>query len=214
MPGRTDLRDALAAARTGTLAEAAAHLADVRRALDGHPAAAVSAAARAIETAAYARWADRAVGAERGTAADRGVFLPVPPDDPPPAPVPDPPIPPRARIVEVLADAGAWRLAVLPLAALSGFAGPAVLLPALGGAVLVLVAAVRARRAGVDRARLHRWGTDLLAVTHARVDAELTRRTAARATTATARLDAALAHRRAEIDAELTLLAPREVADA
>ncbi|GAA3248155.1 hypothetical protein GCM10017691_58080 [Pseudonocardia petroleophila] len=214
VPARTDLRDALAAARTGALTEAAARFAEVRRDLDGHPPAAVSAAARAIEAAAHAGWADRAVAAERGTGADRGVALPVPPDDPPPPAAPDPPVPRRARVVEVLADAGAWRLAVLPLAALSGVAGPAVLLPALGGAVLVLVAVVRSRRAAVDRARARRWGTDLLAVTHARIDAELTRRTAARASAATARLEAALDRRRAEIDAELALLAPREPAGA
>ncbi|QJY45997.1 hypothetical protein [Pseudonocardia broussonetiae] len=126
------------------------------------------------------------------------------------------PAPPRTRVVEVLADAGTWRLAVLPLAVapLSGFAGPAVLLPAVGAAVLVLVAVVRARRAAADRARLHRWGTDLLAAAHARLDAELARRTAVRTTAAAARLDAALARCRAEAGAELALLTPaREAAD-
>lgn len=233
-PARADLRDALAAARATALAQAAADLADVRRTLDGHPAGAVAAAARAVAVAACADWSERAVAAERGTAADRGLALPAPPDDPPPPPVPDPSPPRRTRAVEALADAGTWRLAVLPLAVaplsgvaglsgfaglpgfagLSGFAGPSVLLPAAGAAALVLVAVVRSRRAAADRARLHRWGTDLLAAAHARLDAELTRRTAARTTAAGARLDAALARRRAEVGAELALLTPaREAVD-
>ncbi|MBW0121735.1 hypothetical protein, partial [Pseudonocardia oceani] len=78
----------------------------------------------------------------------------------------------------------------------------------------VLVAVVRSRRAAADRARLHRWGTDLLAAAHARLDAELTRRTAARTAGAGARLDAALARRRAAVGAELALLTPaREAVD-
>lgn len=207
---RTALRDALAAARTATLADAAADLADLRRELDGHPAVAVAAAARAVEEAAHARWAERAVAAERGTAADRGVAVPVPPDDPGPPRGADPPVPPRTGLGTVLGDAAAWRLAVLPLAVapLSGFAGPPVLLPAVGAAVLVLVAVVRTRRAATDRERLHRWSTDLLAATHARIAAELTRRTLARATEAGARLDAALATCRAAVDAEIALLSP------
>lgn len=212
---RTALRDALAAARTATLADAAADLADLRREIDGHPPAAVGAAARAVEVAAHARWAERAVAAERGTAADRGVVLPVPPDEPGPDRVADPPVPRRTGPGTALAEAGVWRLAGLPLvvAPLSGFAGPAVLLPALGAAVLVLLAVVRSRRAATDRARLHRWSTELLAATHARIDAELTRRAAARAAAAGARLDAALTERRAAVESEIALLTP-EVRDA
>lgn len=212
---RTALRDALAAARTATLADATADLADLRQQIDGHAAAAVGTAARAVEAAAHARWAERAVAAERRTAADRGVLVPVPPDDPGPEHPADPPAPRRTGPGAALADAGAWRLAVLPLAVapLSGFAGPVVLLPALGAAVLVLVAVLRSRRAAIDRARLHRWSTELLAATHARIDAELARRAVARAAEAGARLDAALAGRRAAVDAEIALLTP-EACDA
>lgn len=209
---RTTLRDALAAARTATLADAAADLADLRRELDGHPAAAVAAAARAVEETAHVRWAERAVAVERGIAAGRGVAVPVPPDDPAPSRVTAPPVPRRTGLGAVLGDAGSWRLAVLPLAVapLSGFAGPPVLLPALGAAVLVLVAVVRTRRDAADRERLHRWSTDLLAATQARIAAELTRRALSRATGAGARLDAALATRRTAVDAEIALLSPED----
>ncbi|MDN5931752.1 MAG: hypothetical protein L0I24_11930 [Pseudonocardia sp.] len=212
---RTALRDALAAARTATLADATADLADLRHQIDGHAAAAVGAATRAVEAAAHARWAERAVAAERRTAADRGVVVPVPPDDPGPEPPADPPAPHRTGPGAALADAGTWRLAVLPLvvAPLSGFAGPAVLLPALGAAALVLGAVVRSRRAAIDRAHLRRWSTELLAATHARIDTELARRTVVRAAEAGARLDAALAACRAAVDAEIALLTP-EACDA
>jgi hypothetical protein len=212
---RTALRDALAAARAATLADVAADLADLRRQIDGHPAAAVGAAARAVEEAAHARWAERAVAAERGTAADRGVAVPVPPDDPLPARVADPRPPTRTGPGAALADPGVWRLAGLPLvvASLCGFAGPAVLLPALGTAVLLLVVVVRFRRAATDRARLLRWSTDLLADTHSRIDAELARRAVVRAAAAGARLDAALTERRKAVESEIALLTP-EVDDA
>lgn len=217
VPGRAALRDALAAARAATLAEAAVELADVRRGLPGsYPAAQVAEAARAVEAAAYRRFTDRAVAAERGTAADRGLTAAVPPDDPPPPAVPGPPGPRPTRVLETLADAGTWRPAVLPLAAapLTGFAGPSVALPAAGAAVLVLVAVVRSRRAAADRARLRRWVADLLDATGTRIDAELTRRTLARAAAGAVRLDAALAGRRSAIDAELAAITPREVAGA
>lgn len=217
-PGRAALRDALAAARAATLARAAADLADVRRELDRAPraAAAVAGAARAVESAAHRRFTDLAVAAERGTAADRGVALPVPPDDPPPPAAPDPPGPRRTRVWEALADAGTWRPALLPLALapLTGFAGPSVALPAAGAAVLVLMAAVRSRRAAADRARLLRWSTDLLADTRTRIDTELARRTVAAAAAGAVRLDTALAARRRAVEAELTALEPREAVDA
>ncbi|GEC21486.1 hypothetical protein PHY01_37690 [Pseudonocardia hydrocarbonoxydans] len=217
-PGRTALRDALAAARATALARATADLAEVRRELDraARPAAAVADAARAVETAAYRRFTDLAVAAERGTAADRGVALPVPPDDPPPPAAPDPPAPRRTGTWETLADAGTWRPAVLPLAAapLTGFAGPSVALPAAGAAVLVLVAVVRSRRAAADRARLRRWSLALLADTRTRVDAELARRAVARAAAGAVRLDAALAGHRSAVDAELAAFGPREAVGA
>lgn len=218
---RAGLRDALLLARAAAGAEAADALADLRREIDGHlrgPAgtglhAEVAAAAQAVGDAAHRRWSGQARGAARRVAADRG--LPLPPRWPalPPAPPPTaaPPPPHPVGLVDVLADAGAWRLAVLPLAVapLTGLAGPAVLLPAVGAGVLVLWTVVRARRAAAERARLRTWCADLLTDTRARIDAELARRTTALVINAGTHLDTALARRRAALDAELAVLAPQ-----
>ncbi|MDN5750873.1 MAG: hypothetical protein L0H64_20595, partial [Pseudonocardia sp.] len=185
-PGhRAGLRDSLLPARAAAAAEAADALAELAREVDlhlhrgGHRALPpmVAAAVGSIGYAAHRRWSGEARGAVRRLAADRGLPLPprwpVLPPVPPPAPAAPPPRP--VGLVDVLTDTGAWRLAVLPLAAapLTGLAGPAVLLPAVGAGVLVLCAALRARRAAAERARARTWCAELLAGTRTRIDAEL-----------------------------------------
>lgn len=219
-PGhRAGLRDALLAARAAAAAEAAEALAELRREIDlhlrrrPHPAlpVLVTAAVRSIEDTAHRRWSSRARAAVRRAAADRGLPLPsrrpVLPPTPPPAVAAPPPRP--VGIVDVLADGGAWRLAVLPLAAapLTGPAGPAVLLPAVGAGALVLCAALRARRAAVEGARLQAWCLGLLAETRSRLDTELRHRTVVLCAEAGTHLDSSLTRRRAVLDAELRLLA-------
>lgn len=206
---RTELRDALVHARATAAAGAAADLTDLRHELDArHGPALVVAAVREVEAHAYERWAETAGEAVFRTALHRElpVCPPVPAGGPVVAAGPPPPRP--VRLADVLADAGTWRLAVLPLAVapLTGPAGPAVLLPALGAGVLVLVAVVRGRHAAARRARMRSWSTEVLAEARARIDVELGRRTAALAADAGTVLDAALAGRRVAVEAELALL--------
>jgi hypothetical protein len=213
-PGlRTELRDALVLARAAAMAGSASDLADLRRQIDvRHDPALVVAAARAVEGQAYGRWAAAAAEAVFRVALHRE--LPVPLPAPAAGPVAaDPPPPPRpVRMVDVLADAGAWRLAVLPLAVapLTGSAGPAVLLPAVAAGVLVLAVVLHTRRAALGRARLRAWSAELVTATQTRIDVELGRRTAVLAAQAGPQLDGASARRRAAVRAELALLAPEE----
>jgi hypothetical protein len=217
-PGlRAELRDALVLARAAAAADAAADLADLRHQTDArHDPALVVGAARAVEAQAYERWAAAAAEAVFRIALHRELPVVPPVLTATPAIGDAPPLPRPVRVLDVLSDAGAWRLAVLPLAVapLTGAAGPAVLLPALGAAVLVLAAVLRARWGALRRTRMLVWSAELVAATQARTDVELTRRTAALAAEAGPVLDAALARRRADVRAELALLAPEEVSGA
>lgn len=223
-PGiRAELRDALVLVRAAAAAGVAAAFSDLSHEIDAHLDRAqahplptlVGEAVAAIEEQSHRRWAEEARTAMLRVALHRELpVLPAVPDrEPGPGAGRRPPR--RVRTVDVLADAGAWRLAVLPLvvAPLTGFAGPAVLWPAIGLGVLVLVAVIRARRAVAERARVRRWCDEVLAASGARIDAELGRRTARLLAHVAPLLEAALVRRLGAITAELALLAP-EVSDA
>jgi hypothetical protein len=84
--------------------------------------------------------------------------------------------------------------------------GPALLLPAVGAAVLVLVAVVHLRRAALDRGRVARWSGDLLDAVGGALDTGAARAAAGLAARAGAELDAALDRHREALDAELALI--------
>ena len=129
--------------------------------------------------------------------------VPLPPPDPPPG---------AARAVLAGATEGTWRLALLPAAVV-----PAVGLPALGGrsavplavglGLVLLVVAVRARRVAADRARLRRWGADVVAAVRGVLETELSRRLLEVERLVGAELDDAVARQRAVVDGELRALA-------
>jgi hypothetical protein len=195
-----------------------------RAALPGRVAAAVD------RLAAHAgeRWAVAVLPAVRRVAAVRGLRPPVSwpagggPTDRvtalltrPPAvalPAPDP-APGVVRALLAGATEGTWRLALLPVAVL-----PAVGLPALGGrsavplavglGLALLVAGVRARCVAADRARLRRWGAEVVAAVRGALETELARRLLEVERLAAAALDDAVDRRRAEVDGELRALAP------
>jgi hypothetical protein len=126
-------------------------------------------------------------------------------------PAPDPP-PGTARALLTGATAGTWRVVLLPAAVL-----PAVGLPVLGGRTVLplavavglalLVAAVQARRTAADRARLRRWGAEVVATVRGALDTELARRLLEVERLAAAELDDVTARYREAVDAELRALA-------
>jgi hypothetical protein len=125
---------------------------------------------------------------------------------PEPPPLEPPPGAARALLVGV---AGSWRLALVPLVALSvvGIAGPALLPLALGTGVAAVLAAGRARAVAHERARLRQWADEVLAGARAWADAELVAAFLELERVAGADLDAAVARRRGEVEAELAALA-------
>jgi hypothetical protein len=159
---------------------------------------------------------EQAVGAAvRQVAARRDVRLgrpwPAPGEHtaPPRLPTPDPGGPSWLPI------AGGWRAALLPAASL-----PLVGLPVATPAVVAATAAVGIGAAvlvgghqssSTDRLRLRRWCDDVLVSVRADGDAALAR-LLIRAEQAAAELDAAVATRRREIEAELARLAPAPLA--
>lgn len=110
--------------------------------------------------------------------------------------------------------AALWRPVLVPLALLPVFWG----LPALGGRALVPLAAgsgiaavavaARARWVAAERARLHRHADRVLVMAGRALEADLGRRLLEIDAGAGSVLDAAVRTRRAEIEAELALLAP------
>jgi hypothetical protein len=224
VPGhRAALRDALLLARSGARTAAAAELAALRREADAHLAgprhralgALLPAAVAVVEHRVQEVWAHEARAAVRRTAADRGIRLPARwPEAPrPPSARATAPAPDRPRSAATLADPGVWRTAVFPLAVASlavavgaTTAGPALLLPAAGAGVGVLVVAVRHRRAVLDRTRLRRWCDELLDAAATDLDAATAHAATALAATAGAELDTAVERHRAALEAELTLL--------
>ncbi|WP_433557378.1 hypothetical protein ACQPWY_37305 [Pseudonocardia xinjiangensis] len=91
---------------------------------------------------------------------------------------------------------------------MQAFAEPALAPLAVGAGVAAVIATVRARRTSAERLRLHRHTEQVLAAAARAVDADLGRRLVELERAAVAALDAAVLRRRAEVDAELALLAP------
>jgi hypothetical protein len=127
------------------------------------------------------------------------------------------PEPPQRALGALLAGAtgGTWRLALLPVAVLPAVGlpavgGRAVLAPALGIALALLVATTRAQRVAADRVRLRRWVDEVTAAVRAALGTELARRLIDVERVAGAELDVLVARRLALVEAELRALAPAE----
>jgi len=232
---RAELRSGLAAGRLTASAELAASLAALDRELRHHTdradrvgrAALPDRATAAVDRLAVGtgeRWAAAVLPAVRRVAGVRRLPVPwlVPTGGdplaamlsrPPEVPLPPPDPPPGAvRALLTGATEGTWRLALLPAAVL-----PAVGLPALGGrsvlplavglGLALLVGAVRARRVAADRARLRRWGADVVAAVRGALETELARRLIELERLVGAELDDAVTRRRDAVDGELRALA-------
>jgi hypothetical protein len=233
---RAELRTGLAACRLAVSAELAAALAALDRELRHHADRAdragraalperVTVAVDRLAARAAERWAAAVLPAVRRVATARRLpvprsvsgggdpvavalarrpVVPLPPPDPPPGPL---------RGLVAGASEGTWRLALLPAAVL-----PAVGLPALGGrsavpfavglGVALLVLVGRARRDSADRARLRRWGADVVAAVRGALETELSRRLLEVERVAGAELDDAVDRQRVVVDGELRALAP------
>jgi hypothetical protein len=72
----------------------------------------------------------------------------------------------------------------------------------------LLVLAGRGRRDAADRARLRRWGADVVAAARGALETELSRRLLEVERVAGAELDDAVDRQRVAVDAELRALAP------
>jgi hypothetical protein len=232
---RVELRHRLTVSRLAASAELAGALAGLGRELRRHvltadragraavPALAGVAVARLVDWV-VAGWAASLLAGLRGLAAARcvpGTPLGVVADPVAgPAtgrlhvalPGPDPP-PGAARALLAGVTSGTWRVALLPAAVLPAvglpaLGGRAVLPPALGIAVALLVAGVRAHRVAADRARLRRWADEVVATVRAAVETELTRRALEVERVAGAELDELVGRHLARVDAELRALAP------
>ncbi len=215
---RTALRDALACAMAETAAAADAARAELRREAAAHvagpaPRALVTllpAAVHAVEEHVRERWTGAAGAAVRRTAAERGLRVPAGwPSVPPLPPTVLPAPPPRAGPGVALADPTVWRFAALPLVLVPSVvalgwatAGPGLLFPVAGAALLALVGLVRWRRAAAERARMRRWVDEVLAA--ARCDTA--RAATVLAAAAGSHLDVALDRHRSALEFELTLL--------
>lgn len=127
-------------------------------------------------------------------------------------PPPEPPAGAWRALLLAGASGGTWRLvvlpaAVLPMLGLPAFAGPAVLPLGIGLALAALVATARLRAAAADRARLRCWSAEALVALRRGLHAELGRWLLEVEQRTGGMLDAAVARRRGEIDAELRALA-------
>jgi hypothetical protein len=191
----------------------------VRAQLPGLLAAALDAVARAV----HARWAAELAPALRRIATTRSLDVAAGPGWPrlpdPRLPVltagsvPVPARPARPLLTGAAEGLALWRLAVLPLAVLPLFG-----LPALGGAALAPLAVgvgvagaavvVRSRRAALERAALRRCTDAALATARAAIDADVARWLLELERAVGTDLDAAVARRRAAVEAELRALAP------
>ncbi|HEX5811128.1 MAG TPA: hypothetical protein VFY38_03420 [Pseudonocardia sp.] len=231
---RVEVRHCLTAARLVAVAELAAALSVLGRELRHHAAHADRAGRAALPSlaeAAVGRLVDRAVLRWSAMVLPglRRLAAPVAPD----AVVALRPVvtvltrhlsitvpgpePPSRALGALLAGAsgGTWRLALLPVAVLPAvglpaLGGRAVLAPALGIALALLVAATRAHRVAADRARLRRWADEVTAAVRMALDTELARRLIDVERVAGAELDEFVARRLALVEAELRALAPAE----
>ncbi|GAA1297288.1 hypothetical protein [Pseudonocardia xinjiangensis] len=208
------------AALAGLAREAADHVDIGRRAARQQLPGLLATAVDALAVEVHAGWAAALRPALRRIAGERDLVLdPGWPRLPPPrlpglaAAVPAPAGRPRSLLAGAADGAALWRLALFPLAALPllglpALAGPALAPLAVGAGVAAVVATVRARRTSAERLRLHRHTEQVLAAAARAVDADLGRRLVELERAAVAALDAAVLRRRAEVDAELALLAP------
>jgi hypothetical protein len=226
---RAELHGCLAAARLTASAELAGALAGLDRELRHHaerggpsdraalPERADAAVARFVDHAVD-RWVAVVLPAVRRVGAARSVTVPVAAVTmvlrrpvAVPLPAPDPPAG-AARAVVAGAAGGTWRLALLPAAllpaGLPALAGRSLLPLAVGIGLVLLAAAVHARCVAADRARLRRWGAEVVGAVRAAVETELARRLLEVERLGAAELDDAVTRRRAEVDAEIRALAP------
>ena len=232
---RAELRHCVTASRLAASAELGEALAGLARELRHHVARADRAGRAALPAlvgAAVDRLVDRVVvgwgvallGGLRCVAASRcppGVPVwPVGAADPVvelvlgrpsvALPGPDPPVG-TARLLLAGMTGGTWRLALLPVAVLPAvglpaWGGLAVLPPALGIGIALLVAAARAQRVAADQVRLRRWADEVVATVRAALDTELARRAIEVERVAAAELDDLVARRLTRVDAELRAL--------
>jgi hypothetical protein len=184
--------------------------------------------ASALDTLAldvHARWAADLTPGLCRIASTRGLDL-----GPPALPAPRlplvtaPPVAERVRPARSLFAGAAegmllWRLVLLPVVALPLLGLPVVGGPALaplaaGAGVAGAVVAVRSRRAARERAALRRCTDELLAAGRVALEVDLARRLLELARSLGATLDAAVARRRAALEAELRSLSPEVVPGA
>ena len=235
---RVELRQCVAASRLASSADLAEALAGLGRELRHHLSRADPAGRAGLPSlaeAAVGRLADRVVtgwavgvlaGLRRlaaprcppgtspwpaGTAADPLVAM-VSRRPSVALPRPDPPVG-AARALLVGVTGGTWRLALLPAAVLPAvglpaLGGRAVLPPAVGIGLALLVTGARAHRAAADRARLRRWADEVVATVRAALETELARRAIEVERVAGGELDELVTRRLAWVDAELRALAP------
>lgn len=227
---RAELRSALALSRLGAGAATGAALADLgrearaltevvdrttRQQIPAQLAAALDDAAAALHTG----WASELRPALRRIATERALDTePGWPRLPAPRPLtatppPDPIGVARSLLAGAADGAALWRLALFPLAGLPllglpALGGPALAPLAAGTGVAAIAVAARSRRSAAERVRLRRHVDDVLAAARVALDADLGRHLIELERTVGAVLDLAVARRRAEVDAELLLLAP------
>ncbi len=234
---RAELRSGLAAGRLAASAELATALAALDRELRHHAdhadgrgrAALPDRVAEAVDRLAVSagwRWAAVVLPAVRRVAAARGlpVFwsgahpLAASLTRPPAITVPAPePAPAGVRAVLLGATAG-WRLALVPVAVLPAvglpvLAGPAAVPLAVGSGLALLGVGVRARRVAADRARLRRWGAEVVATVRGALETELARRLLEVERLAGHELDDAVTRRRVQVERALRELAPDPAAE-
>ncbi|GEL19649.1 hypothetical protein [Pseudonocardia asaccharolytica] len=217
---RAEIRAACAQVRVALAADVARTVAELARQARGYvdcPDRAVrhrlpallAAAADEARADLRARIAALVLPALRRIAAQRGVLgalVSLPggaPGRPGGLPGPEP-LPGLGRVLAASGSGGFWRLAVLPAATI-----PVLGLPVgLGLVLLVFVLVARQRWVAAERARLHRWSADAVAEVHGGLDTELGLALLDLEQRAGVLLDAAVAARRTEIEAELQALAP------
>lgn len=220
---RAELRTVLALSRLDAARRAASELTALGREARRHIARAgradrralpdrLVAAVAAITERVLGGWARAALPAVRRIATERGlsVSLRLSRLEEPVATRPVvaglPPVEPPDRMLRaVLSGPGWWRVALLPVAGVPalGGAGPAV---TLTFAALVVAVTLGISWVAADRERLNRWVVDAVAAARVALDAELGRRSLELERVAGAELDAAVARRRAAVEAELRLL--------
>ncbi|MBL8926062.1 MAG: hypothetical protein JNM77_07460 [Pseudonocardia sp.] len=229
---RVEMRHCLTASRLVAVAELTAALSVLGRELRHHAARADRAgraALPALAEAAVGRLVDRVVMRWAAVVLPglRRVASPLAPDAVPflhpvvtvftrrPSITVPGPEPPQRALGALVAGAtgGTWRLAVLPVAVLPAVGlpavgGRAVLAPALGIALALVVATTRAQRVAADRARLRRWADEVTAAVRAALGTELARLLIDVERVAGAELDELVAGRLALVEAELRALAP------